>query len=57
MPQPPKPHPVPLPKQGHDYGHFNAFRDLQRELDDLSDEENAIEDMVRVLSLLALTSS
>jgi hypothetical protein len=46
LPKPPQPHPVPLPKHGRVYGHLNATRDLQREMDDLSDEENELEDIV-----------
>jgi hypothetical protein len=36
---------MPLPRK-RVYGHLNAFRDLQREMDDLSDEENELEDLV-----------
>lgn len=32
------------------YGNLNAVRDLQREMEDLSDEENELEDIVRVIS-------
>ena len=45
LPRPPKPHPIPFSHR-RDYRHLNAFRDLQRELDDLSDEENELEDLV-----------
>ena len=44
LPQPPQPHLIPLPKR-RVYSHINAFRDLQREMDDLSDEENELEDL------------
>jgi len=45
LPKPPQPHPTPLPKHGRVYGHLNARRDLQREMEDLSDEENELEDI------------
>lgn len=46
LPKPPQPHLVPLPVK-RVYAHLNAFRDIQREMDDLSDEENELEDLVR----------
>ena len=45
LPKPPQPTPAPLPKR-RVYGHLNAFRDLLREMDDLSDEENEVDDEV-----------
>jgi len=45
LPKPPQPHPIPLSRQ-RVYEHLNAVRDLQREMDDLSDEENELEDIV-----------
>ncbi|PPQ75372.1 hypothetical protein CVT24_013155 [Panaeolus cyanescens] len=44
LPQPPQPHPVPLPPLPK-YGYVNGLRDLQRQLDELSDEENELEDL------------
>ncbi|RDB21458.1 hypothetical protein Hypma_011856 [Hypsizygus marmoreus] len=44
LPKPPQPHPMPLSHR-RVYGHLNAVRDLQREMDDLSDEENELEDI------------
>ncbi|KAF8727530.1 hypothetical protein AX14_007318 [Amanita brunnescens Koide BX004] len=44
LPKPPQPHPLPLSRR-RVYGHLNAVRDLQREMDDLSDEENELEDI------------
>lgn len=49
VPKPPQPHPVPLPKQGRVYGRLNACRNLAREMDDLSDEENDLDEMASVL--------
>ena len=46
LPKPPQPHPVPLARR-RVYAHLNAVRDLQREMDDLSEEENELEDIVR----------
>ena len=46
LPRPPQPHPLPLSRR-RVYGQLNAVRDLQREMDDLSDEENELEDIVR----------
>jgi hypothetical protein len=42
--------PVPLPKSDRYQGRINHVRDLQREADDLSDEENDLEDCVCVRS-------
>lgn len=50
LPRPPQPHPLPLSRR-RVYGHLNAVRDLQREMDDLSDEENELEDIVRFVVL------
>src|ERR1700761_168203 len=50
LPKIQRPHPAPLPPQSRTYGHLKAARNLQREMDDLSDEENEIEEMVRPLS-------
>lgn len=44
LPKPPQPHPIPLSHR-RVYGHLNAVRDLQREMEDLSDEENELEDI------------
>jgi len=46
LPKVPQPHPVPLSKQ-RVYGHMSAYRDIHREMDDLSDEENEYDDIVR----------
>ncbi|KAG7095226.1 hypothetical protein E1B28_006001 [Marasmius oreades] len=43
---PPQPHPVPLPACGKgNYGNLKARRDLQREMNELSDEEKELEDL------------
>jgi hypothetical protein len=44
LPKPPQPHPMPLGKR-RVYNSLNAIRDFQREMDDLSDEENEVEDL------------
>jgi len=49
LPKPPHPFPMPLPRR-RVYAHLNAFRDLQREMDDLSDEENELDDLVSIFS-------
>lgn len=46
LPDAPKSHPTPLPRQGREYGHINAVRDLQQEMDDLSEEEVQVEEIV-----------
>lgn len=50
VPKPPQPHPIPLPpRRGPNvYGNLNQIRDLQREMDDLSDEETELEELVRL---------
>ncbi len=45
LPNIPRPFTVPLPRR-RVYRHLNAFRDLGREMDDLSDEENELDDEV-----------
>jgi len=45
IPKPPQPHPIPLPKRRGVYANLNQVRDLQREMDDLSDEETELEDL------------
>ncbi|KAJ7580169.1 hypothetical protein C8J56DRAFT_276831 [Mycena floridula] len=49
LPPTPKPYPVPLPREQVEYGHVNAYRDLQREMDDLSEEESELEDISRAI--------
>ncbi|KAJ6454703.1 hypothetical protein C8R45DRAFT_1037756 [Mycena sanguinolenta] len=49
LPKPPSTHPLPLPQQGKVYGRLNASRNLAREMDDLSDEENELEEMNNVI--------
>ena len=47
LPKPPQPPPFPLPKYGQQRLRMNAVRDLLREMDDLSDEEDELDDLVR----------
>lgn len=43
---PPQPHHTPLPALGRGPRRINDRRDLVQEIDDLSDEENELEDLV-----------
>ncbi|KAH8826839.1 hypothetical protein DL96DRAFT_1464450 [Flagelloscypha sp. PMI_526] len=45
FPNAPKPHLRPLLPYPSPYGRLNAFRDLNREMDDLSDEEREYEEL------------
>jgi hypothetical protein len=57
LPEPPQTHPLPLPPpppidlfDGYTpgvYGHLNHRRNLQREMDELSEEESELDDLVR----------
>lgn len=51
LPKPPQPHLVPLRRE-RVYEHMNACRDIQREMDELSDEENELEDLASFSCLL-----
>ncbi|KZT69791.1 hypothetical protein DAEQUDRAFT_765118 [Daedalea quercina L-15889] len=44
LPRPPQPHPTPLQKYGRP-GPINRRRNLQQEMDDLSDEEDELDDL------------
>ena len=46
LPRPPQPHPTPLQKYGRP-GRLNSRRNLLQEMDDLSDEEDELDDLVR----------
>ena len=47
LPEPPKPHPVPLRSHdSHQSGRLNSHRNLMSEMDDLSDEENELDEAV-----------
>lgn len=46
LPKPPQPPPLPLPRFGQQRMRMNAIRDLVREMDDLSDEEDELDDLV-----------
>ncbi len=47
LPRPPEPHPLPLPRYGQPPRRFNQVRDLLREMDDLSSEEEELDEIVR----------
>lgn len=53
LPKAPHPSLVPLPRHARTYSRMNAYRDLQHEMDDLSDEENELDDLVRAVSPIA----
>lgn len=55
LPKPPQPHTTPLPRHDQRVGRFNSRRDLQREMDDLSDEEEEFDDIVWTLSCMPVT--
>jgi hypothetical protein len=46
LPQPPQPYPTPLPKAGRHVSRLNSRRDLEREMADLSAEEEEIDQIV-----------
>lgn len=57
LPAPPQTHVLPLPKANPadppgSYANLNAWRNLQREMDDLSEEESELEELVRNLLLV-----
>lgn len=48
LPTPPQPHPLPLPRRGRDPpARLSARRDINRELEELSDEEGEYDELVR----------
>jgi hypothetical protein len=47
LPTPPQPHHTPLPALGCGPRRISDRRDLLQEIDDLSDEENELEDLVK----------
>ncbi|GBE85627.1 hypothetical protein BKA93DRAFT_820692 [Sparassis latifolia] len=49
LPQPPQPHPTPLPPYGHRTGRLNSRRDLQREMDELSEEEEELRTLTHAI--------
>ena len=52
LPDVPKPYPTPLPPNaGQPLGRLNSRRNLRREMEDLSDEEDEIEETVRCFVL------
>lgn len=46
LPKPPQPHPTPLPRSGSVHGRLNARRDFVKEMEELSEEEGDIEELV-----------
>lgn len=51
LPKPPQPHPLPLPRYGQRPARLNATRNLAREMEDLSEEEDELEEVVRFNAL------
>lgn len=47
LPLPPHPHPIPPAPSMQRRERFINYRDLLREMEELSDEENAVDDQVR----------
>ncbi|KAI0782201.1 hypothetical protein C8Q75DRAFT_507557 [Abortiporus biennis] len=45
LPKPPQPHPIPLPPAGHPLARMSDVRDLNKQMDDLSEEEDELEDL------------
>jgi hypothetical protein len=54
LPKTPQPHPAPLPRTSSGYGRFNARRDLVKEMEELSEEETDIEELVRLLFMRSI---
>lgn len=50
LPRPPQPHPMPMTRAGRQTTRMRERRDLVQEMDDLSDEEGELEDIVFALS-------
>jgi len=48
LPDPPEPYPTPLPRMRRANARLNARRDLVKEMDDLSDEDNEVDDLVSI---------
>lgn len=48
LPLPPHPHPIPPAPSMQRRERFINYRDLWREMEELSDEENAVDDQVRL---------
>ena len=46
LPEPPHPHPMPLAPQGEGPRRLKERRDLVHEMDDLSEEEGELDDIV-----------
>jgi hypothetical protein len=46
LPKAPEPYPTPLPKRLRVYARLNARRDLAKEMDDLSEEETELDELV-----------
>lgn len=57
LPLPPHPHPIPPAPSMQRRERLINYRDLWREMEELSDEENAVEDLVRLMFSLMIADA
>jgi len=54
LPKSPEPYPTPLPKGVRVYARLNARRDLVKEMDDLSEEEAELDEVVIMQNVISM---